>query len=74
MVRMFVHHSVENYRTWRRAYDAFDAERKGLGVIGDDVYQAIDDPNDVTVYHDFKTRRRRKAATDSNPKRPLIPI
>ena len=57
MVRMFVHHSVENYRTWRRAYDAFDAERKGLGVIGDDVYQAIDDPNDVTVYHDFKTRR-----------------
>ncbi len=58
MVRMFVHHSVENYRTWRRAYDTFDAERKGLGVIGDAVYQAIDDPNDVTVYHDFKTRRR----------------
>jgi hypothetical protein len=58
MVRMFVHHSVKNYRTWRKAYDSFDAERKELGVIGDDVYQAIDDPNDVTVYHDFMTRRR----------------
>jgi len=58
MIRMFVHHSVKNYRTWRKSYDAFDAERTEMGVIGDAVYQAVDDPNDVTVYHDFKTRRR----------------
>ena len=58
MVRMYVRHSVENYRTWRRAYDAFDAERRGMGVIGDGVYQALDDRNDVTIYHDFKTRKR----------------
>ncbi len=58
MVRMFVRHSVENYRTWRRAYDAFDAERRGMGVIGDSVYQALDDRSDVTVYHDFKTRKQ----------------
>ncbi|MCH8922278.1 MAG: hypothetical protein IIA67_03895, partial [Planctomycetes bacterium] len=42
MVRMYVRHSVESYRTWRRAYDAFDAERRGMGVIGDGVYQALD--------------------------------
>ena len=58
MVRMYVRHSVENYRTWRRAYSAFDAERRDMGVIGDGVYQALDDHNDVTVYHDFKTRKR----------------
>ena len=58
MVRMFVRHLVENYGTWRRAYNAFDAERKDMGVIGDGVYRALDDPNDVTVHHDFKTRRR----------------
>ncbi len=58
MTRMYVRHSVKNYRTWRKAYDAFDAERQGMGVIGDGVYQALDDPNDVTVYHDFKTRKR----------------
>lgn len=57
MIRMLVRHSVENYTTWRKAYDAFDAERKKMGVIGDDVYQALDDPNDVTVYHDFRTRK-----------------
>lgn len=57
MVRLFVRHSVQNYRSWREAYDSFDAERKAMGVIGDDVYQSVDDPNDVTVYHDFKTRK-----------------
>ncbi len=56
MARMIVRHSVKNYRTWRKAYDAFDGERQGMGVIGDGVYQALYDPNDVTVYHDFKTR------------------
>jgi len=58
MVRLLVRHSVENYRTWRKAYDGFDAERKAMGVIGDAVYQAVDDPNDITAYHDFKTRKQ----------------
>ncbi len=58
MVRMFVRHSVENFSKWRKAYDAFNTERKDMGVIGDAVYQSVDDRNDVTVYHDFKTSRR----------------
>ena len=58
MVRMYVRHSVEKYRAWRRAYDEFDDERRGMGVIGDGVYQALDDPNDITVHHDFTTRKR----------------
>lgn len=58
MIHMFVHHSVKNYRIWRKAYDDFDAKRSEMGVVGDVVYQAVDDPNDVTVSHDFKTRKR----------------
>ena len=58
MVRMFVRHSVKNYRNWRRAYNAFGNERKDMGVIADGVYRALDDPNNVTVYHDFGDRRR----------------
>ena len=58
MVRMYVRHSVKDFKIWRKAYDAFDVERQGMGVIGDGVYQALDDPNDVTVYHDFKTPKR----------------
>ena len=31
-----------------------------MGVTGHAVYQALDDPNDVTVWHDFATRSRRR--------------
>ena len=65
MIRMLVRHSVENYSTWRKAYNSFGAERKTMGVVGDDVYQALDDPNDVTVYHDFKTRQQAESFAHS---------
>jgi hypothetical protein len=65
MVRVFVHHRVEDYPQWRRAYDAFDEERRGMGVIEDGVFCAVDDPNDVTVIHDFATMDEAKAFTGS---------
>lgn len=55
MIRMFVRHPVTDFATWRQAYDDFDAERKTMGVMGESVYQALDDPNDVTAWHDFET-------------------
>ncbi len=55
MTRMFVRHKIKDYSTWRRAYDAFDTERVSLGVTGQQVFQSVDDPNDVTVWHDFAT-------------------
>jgi hypothetical protein len=55
MVRMFVRHRVEDYPRWRGGYDAFDDERRGMGVTDDGVFCAVEDPNDVTVFHDFAT-------------------
>ena len=55
MVRMFVRHEVADYAAWRTVYDSIDAERPSLGVTGHAVFQAVDDPNDVTVWHDFAT-------------------
>ena len=54
MIRMFVRHSVEDFATWKQAYDAFAEERKDLGVVGDAVFKSIDDLNEVTVWHDFE--------------------
>ncbi len=34
-------------------YDDFANYQKTHGVIDESVYQSIDDPNDVTVIHDF---------------------
>ena len=36
-------------------YEQFYGERVAMGVMGDAAFQLLDDPNDVTVWHDFET-------------------
>ena len=60
-VRMFVRHEVADYGTWRKTYDAFAPTQKKLGVVYKAVYQSTDDPNDVTVIHDFHSLEKAKA-------------
>jgi hypothetical protein len=55
MATMFVRHTVSNYKTWRKAYDDFAPVQKAKGVTAKTVYQAADNPNDITVTHDFAT-------------------
>ncbi|MEO8251019.1 MAG: cyclase [Chloroflexota bacterium] len=61
MATLFVRHKVAAYAAWRETYNAFDPTRKALGVTADAVYQAADDPNEVTVTHDFATLEAAKA-------------
>ena len=65
MVRLFVRHPVADYAAWRQVYDDFDARRSEMGVSGHAIYQAVDDPNDVTVWHDFGTREAAEAFASS---------
>ena len=60
-VRMFVRHEVADYGAWRTAYNAFALTQKKLGVIYQAVYQSTDNPNDVTVIHDFHSLEKAKA-------------
>jgi hypothetical protein len=60
-VRMFVRHEVADFGTWRKAYEGFAPMQKKMGVIYKAVYQSTDDPNDVTVIHDFHSLDRAKA-------------
>jgi ABC-type sugar transport system substrate-binding protein len=64
-VRMFVHHQVADYSAWRKTYDSFAPTQKKLGVIYQAVYQSTDDPNDVTVIHDFHSLEKAKAFASS---------
>jgi hypothetical protein len=61
MVRIYVRHKVANYAAWRKTYDDFESERRPMGVTGHAVYRSVDDPNDVTVWHDFATVEKAKA-------------
>jgi len=72
MVRMFVRHSVRDYRVWRKAYNAFDKERKTMGVKRHAVYRSVARPNDVTVSHDFPSIRMAKAFAGSRRLRAVM--
>jgi hypothetical protein len=66
---MFARHEVKDFAAWKAAYDAFDEERRGMGVTGDGVYQADDDPNQVTVFHEFESMdAAKKFASDDRLK------
>lgn len=55
MATLFVRHTVADYKAWRKQFDAFQPAGVGLGVKSAAVFQAVDNPNDVTVAHDFDT-------------------
>ena len=60
-VHLFVRHEVNDYAAWRKAFDAFRPEGKKMGAVTASVYQSVDNPNDVTVTHDFKSSDQAKA-------------
>ena len=65
MVRMFIRHTVRDYRKWRKVYDAFDKERATMGVSGHAVYRSLAKPNEITVSHDFSNISKAKAFASS---------
>jgi len=65
MTTMFVRHTVANYGAWRKAYDEFHSVQKAKGVKAEAVYQAVDNPNDVTVTHDFADLKTAQAFAGS---------
>jgi len=53
MTTLFVRHQVADYAKWRQIYDNFAPTQQRLGVKAQAVYRAADNPNDVTVTHEF---------------------
>jgi Antibiotic biosynthesis monooxygenase. len=55
MTTLFVRHQVADYSKWRQVYDGIAPIQKAMGVQDQAVFQAIDNPNDITVTHEFAT-------------------
>jgi hypothetical protein len=66
MATLFVRHQVADYAAWRRVYDGFEPTRKALGVTAATVYQAADDPNEITATHEFATLEAAQAFAGSS--------
>lgn len=72
MVRLFARINVADYGTWRDVYDKFYGERVAMGVMGDAAFQLVDDPNDVTLWHDFETPQVARAFASSDALRDVM--
>ena len=66
MARLFARHLVNDYAIWRKGYDAFDPTRRKMGVTGAGVYRSADNPNDITIWHDFANVAQAKALAESD--------
>ena len=60
-VRMFVRHDVTEFSAWKKQYDAFGSMQRKHGVFHQEVFQSTDDPNRLTVIHDFHSLEKAKA-------------
>ena len=72
MVRMVIQHVVREYRTWRRAYNSFDRERRKMGVARHAVFRAVARPNQITVTHDFASLSKARAFAASRRLREVM--
>ena len=65
MVTLFVRHQVKDYAAFREVYKGAGPMQKRGGVLAEAVYQSEDDPNDVTVTHDFASLAEARALAGS---------
>lgn len=63
--RLFAHHTVADFATWKQGYDAYAPEQKKAGVLRKSVYRSVENPNEVTVIHDFADVGQAKAFANS---------
>ena len=66
-------HPVEDYASWRVAYDEFDDFRRNSGIVGDAVSRELDNPNRVIVYHQARDVSALRAFVDSAELRDAMP-
>jgi hypothetical protein len=62
---LFVRHQVSDYANWREVYNEVAPLQKHAGVLSEDVYRNEEEPNDITVTHDFATLADAKAFVQS---------
>jgi hypothetical protein len=64
-VRMYARHDVTDYALWKKSYDGASGLQKSHGVFYQSVWQSADNPNDVTVVHDFHSIEKAKSFANS---------
>ncbi len=66
MVQMFARGSVADFGTFRKTFDEKEPMRQSAGSTGNQVYQSVDDPNEITIRLEFPTAEAAKAFASSD--------
>jgi hypothetical protein len=61
MATLFLKHRVHDYGEWRKVYDKYGAFQKDHGITSATVYRGEDEPDDVTVVHEFASLEAARA-------------
>lgn len=59
--RRFAHRTVVDFDAGKKGNDAYAPEQKKAGVLRKSVYRSVDNPNEVTIIHDFNDIGKAKA-------------
>lgn len=65
MFTMFVKFKVVDYSNWKPVYDDFAQTRKEKGVTGASIYRDPNDPNLITITHQFTNITAAREFVDS---------
>jgi hypothetical protein len=62
---LLIHHKVADYAKWRAGFDAHKSMQDAAGLTNAHVYQAVTNPNDVTITFDVGDLDKAKAFVTS---------
>lgn len=69
---VLIRHRVEDFSTWKEAYDAHKPERRAAGVTENRLFQDTDDSNTVTILFDAEDLERAKEFASSDDLREIM--
>ncbi len=66
MATLYVHHKVNNYDQWRKAFDDLTTQRTGFGCTGHQVFQSANDPCEITILTHWRSAEAARKYSDSS--------
>ncbi|MFA0814043.1 DUF1330 domain-containing protein [Microbulbifer epialgicus] len=66
MIYLFMHATVKDFDKWNQVLADFEPKLKNMGATATSVYREVNNPNDVTVIHEFPSKEQAKAFVTSS--------
>ncbi len=66
MAALLVRHKVEDYATWKPAFDEYSATRRANGSRGGRVFRSAADPNEVVILFEWDDLDRARLFAQSD--------